>query len=245
LSNGASTRGSPLSIASGAQPITGAPVLRLSGAAAGEWSRWCGCSRSQRLLRRRLPRRARRGVRIVRPRIDHRKLARRPDQVGLRPGIGEGRGVGASTRRTKGSSVSSRRSARLRSNAMRRIWARGDRIEMTERLILVLDEGPRPPARCCSRRTERARPRQREITQHYHGRAGSSTIPPRSGTRRCNARANWSNSGRADRIACIGITNQRETVVAWTGRVASPWHARRCGRTGAPRAPAPPARGGP
>ena len=59
------------------------------------------------------------------------------------------------------------------------------------------------------------------------GRAGSSTTPPRSGT------AMRGHAGRADRprstqpVAAIGITNQRETVVAWdrrTGAPAAPGH---------------------
>ena len=112
----------------------------------------------------------------------------------------------------------------------------------SERAILVIDEGTTstramlfaPDGRCLG--TE-----QRELTQHY----------PRPGLVEHDAEEIWTLShacaatmveraGGAERIAAIGITNQRETVVFWskrTGRALAPaivWQDRRteslCGR---------------
>src|SRR4051812_43285610 len=75
---------------------------------------------------------------------------------------------------------------------------------------------------------------QRELTQHY----------PRPGWVEHDAGEIWEKSlacakgaaekaGGADRIACIGISNQRETIVFWSKRTHEPlapaivWQARR------------------
>ncbi|MGC4250299.1 MAG: glycerol kinase GlpK [Sphingobium sp.] len=97
---------------------------------------------------------------------------------------------------------------------------------MTERMILVLDAGTtstramlyRPDGR-------RIATEQADLTQYY----------PRSGWVEHDAEEIWQHSlacarrmveraGGADRIAAIGITNQRETVVAWDRRSGEPLH---------------------
>ena len=75
----------------------------------------------------------------------------------------------------------------------------------------------------------------REISQHFPGRAGSSTIPTRSGRASSQtAAAALADAGiGADELTAIGITNQRETTVVWeraTGRPVHPaivWQDRR------------------
>ena len=88
---------------------------------------------------------------------------------------------------------------------------------MTEPLILVLDEGTTSTRAMLF--TAHGEPRgtaQRELTQHY----------PRPGWVEHDAGEIWQRTlacaremveaaGGAERIACIGVTNQRETVVAW------------------------------
>src|SRR5688572_4895451 len=101
--------------------------------------------------------------------------------------------------------------------------------------LLVIDEGTTstramlfaPDGRCLG-------VEQRDLTQHY----------PRPGWVEHDAEEIWARSlacmqamvakaGGADRIAAIGITNQRETIVFWskrTGRALAPaivWQDRR------------------
>jgi glycerol kinase len=88
---------------------------------------------------------------------------------------------------------------------------------MTEPLILVLDEGTTSTrAMLFTASGELRGTAQRELTQHY----------PRPGWVEHDAREIWDRTlacaremveraGGAERIACIGVTNQRETVVAW------------------------------
>lgn len=88
---------------------------------------------------------------------------------------------------------------------------------MTEPLILVLDEGTTSTrAMLFSALGEPRGTAQRELTQHY----------PRPGWVEHDAGEIWERTlscaremveqaGGAGRIACIGVTNQRETVVAW------------------------------
>lgn len=110
---------------------------------------------------------------------------------------------------------------------------------MTERLILVLDEGTTSTRAIIFAPDGAVRAlAQREITQHY----------PRPGWVEHDATEIWEKTlacareaaeqvGGADRIACIGITNQRETVVAWdrvTGEPLAPapvWQDRRTADT--------------
>ena len=76
----------------------------------------------------------------------------------------------------------------------------------------------------------------REFTQHFPRPAGWSTTPSRSGRRSGPRWPTWSAGWPTRPVAAIGITNQRETVVAWdrahrAGRCTGP----SCGRTGARR----------
>jgi len=118
---------------------------------------------------------------------------------------------------------------------MRRIWGKGDLNTMTEPLILVLDEGTTSTrAMLFSPDGQLRGVAQREITQHY----------PRPGWVEHDASEIWEKTlgcaremveqaGGPGSVACIGITNQRETVVAWdrqTGEPLSPapvWQDRR------------------
>ncbi|SCW57489.1 glycerol kinase [Sphingobium faniae] len=97
---------------------------------------------------------------------------------------------------------------------------------MTERLILVLDAGT-TSTRAMLYRPDGSRiaTAQADLTQYY----------PRSGWVEHDAGEIWRHSltcarqmveraGGADRIAAIGITNQRETVVAWDRRTGEPLH---------------------
>src|SRR5690606_13719733 len=95
---------------------------------------------------------------------------------------------------------------------------------MTEPLILVLDEGTTSTRAMLF--TPAGEPRgtaQRELTQHY----------PRPGWVEHDAGEIWDRTlacardmvavaGGAERIACIGVTNQRETVVAWDRNSGEP-----------------------
>lgn len=95
---------------------------------------------------------------------------------------------------------------------------------MTDPLILVLDEGTTSTRAMLF--TTAGAPRgtaQRELTQHY----------PRPGWVEHDANEIWHRTfecalemvalaGGADRIAAIGVTNQRETVVAWDRRNGEP-----------------------
>lgn len=97
---------------------------------------------------------------------------------------------------------------------------------MTDRFILVLDEGTTSTRAMLyevgGKRVDMA---QQELTQHYP-RAGwvehdATEIWER--TLAC-ARAVIDRAGGAERIAAIGITNQRETVVAWDKSTGKPLH---------------------
>src|SRR5688572_3146305 len=107
---------------------------------------------------------------------------------------------------------------------MRRIWRAWGRNEMSEPLILVLDEGTTSTRAVLF--TAAGEPRgaaQRELTQHY----------PRPGWVEHDADEIWHRTFEcalemvalaegAEHIAAIGITNQRETVVAWDKRTGVP-----------------------
>ena len=82
--------------------------------------------------------------------------------------------------------------------------------------------------------------------------AGSSMTPRTSGATRSRSRARRSQERRAlDRIAAIGITNQRETVVVWDRSTGEPihraivWQDRRTADVCAPLKAGGPRRGGP
>jgi glycerol kinase len=95
---------------------------------------------------------------------------------------------------------------------------------MSQPLILILDEGTTSTRAMLF--TASGEPRgaaQRELTQHY----------PRPGWVEHDANEIWQRTfecalemialaGGADRIAAIGVTNQRETVVAWDKRTGEP-----------------------
>src|SRR6478735_6870621 len=95
---------------------------------------------------------------------------------------------------------------------------------MSERLILVLDEGTTSTRAMLFTATGEPRgAAQRELTQHY----------PRPGWVEHDAGEIWqrtfecalemvAEAGGAERIAAIGVTNQRETVVAWDKRSGEP-----------------------
>src|SRR6478735_2143725 len=95
---------------------------------------------------------------------------------------------------------------------------------MPEPLILVLDEGTTSTRAMLF--SAAGLPRgtaQRELTQHY----------PRPGWVEHDANEIWQRTfecalemvalaGGAERVAAIGVTNQRETVVAWDRRTGEP-----------------------
>jgi len=95
---------------------------------------------------------------------------------------------------------------------------------MSEPLILVFDEGTTSTrAMLFTAAGEVRGTAQRELTQHY----------PRPGWVEHDASEIWQRTfecaleivalaGGADRVAAIGITNQRETVVAWDKRTGEP-----------------------
>src|SRR6478735_4739934 len=110
---------------------------------------------------------------------------------------------------------------------------------MSERLILVLDEGTTSTrAMLFSPAGEPRGTAQRELTQHY----------PRPGWVEHDANEIWHRTfecalamvalaGGAERVAAIGVTNQRETVVAWDRSTGEPlsralvWQDRRTADT--------------
>ena len=104
--------------------------------------------------------------------------------------------------------------------------------------LLVIDEGTTStramlfdPTGMPGRRAARA------VPASFRSRAGSSMMPRRSGqpSLAC-ARAMVEKAGGAERIAAIGITNQRETIVFWDRRrPARRWRRRSSGRTGGRR----------
>jgi glycerol kinase len=95
---------------------------------------------------------------------------------------------------------------------------------MNGRLILVLDEGTTSTrAMLFTPRGELRGTAQRELTQHY----------PRPGWVEHDASEIWDKTlacaremveaaGGAERVAAIGITNQRETVIAWDRETGEP-----------------------
>ena len=95
---------------------------------------------------------------------------------------------------------------------------------MTEPLILVLDEGTTSTrAMLFTAHGELRGTAQRDLTQHY----------PRPGWVEHDAGEIWDRTlacardmvaaaGGAEHIACIGMTNQRETVVAWDRATGEP-----------------------
>jgi glycerol kinase len=88
---------------------------------------------------------------------------------------------------------------------------------MTDPLILVLDEGTTSTrAMLFTPSGELRGIAQRELTQHYPrpGWVEHDAVEIWGRTLAC-AREMVEQAGGADRIAAIGITNQRETVVAW------------------------------
>jgi glycerol kinase len=105
----------------------------------------------------------------------------------------------------------------LRQRLSTSLEANGSVAFVTDPLILVLDEGTTSTRAMLF--TAAGEPRgtaQRELTQHY----------PRPGWVEHDASEIWDKTlacaqemvaqvGGAERIACIGVTNQRETVVAW------------------------------
>lgn len=95
---------------------------------------------------------------------------------------------------------------------------------MRDELLLVIDEGTTstramlfaPDGRCLG--TE-----QRDLTQHYPapGLVEQDAEEISTSSLEC-ARAMVRQAGGADRIAAIGITNQRETMVFWSKRTGKP-----------------------
>lgn len=95
---------------------------------------------------------------------------------------------------------------------------------MTERLLLVLDEGTTSTrAMLYSPGGGRMATAQRDLTQYYPqpGWVEHDAAEIWQRTLEC-AREIIAHAGGADRIAGIGITNQRETVVAWDKRSGEP-----------------------
>jgi glycerol kinase len=110
---------------------------------------------------------------------------------------------------------------------------------MTDPLILVLDEGTTSTRAMLFTQAGGLRgTAQRELTQHY----------PRPGWVEHDAAEIWQRTlacaremveraGGAERIAAIGVTNQRETVVAWDRGTGEPlaraivWQDRRTAET--------------
>lgn len=95
---------------------------------------------------------------------------------------------------------------------------------MQERSILVLDEGTTSTrAILYSVRGETLGISQRELFQHYPSPGFVEHDPAEiwDKTLAC-ARAMVEHAGGADRVAAIGIANQRETVVAWDRKTGLP-----------------------
>nr|WP_137676460.1 glycerol kinase GlpK [Parerythrobacter lutipelagi] len=113
---------------------------------------------------------------------------------------------------------------------------------MSEKLLLVLDEGTTSTrAMLFDAQGKVKGSAQQELTQHYPqpGRVEHDATEIWHRTLAC-AREMVGKAGGADRIAAIGITNQRETVVAWDKTTGEPlaralvWQDRRtadfCGK---------------
>lgn len=97
---------------------------------------------------------------------------------------------------------------------------------MSERAILVLDEGTTSTrAMLYEPSGKRIDMAQQELTQHYPqpGWVEHDATEIWERTLAC-AREVIARAGGADRIAAIGITNQRETVVAWDKASGVPLH---------------------
>ncbi|HSQ95827.1 MAG TPA: glycerol kinase GlpK [Croceibacterium sp.] len=95
---------------------------------------------------------------------------------------------------------------------------------MTDPLILVLDEGTTSTrAMLFTRAGELRGSAQRELTQHYPqpGWVEHDAAEIWGKTFAC-AREMVEQAGGAERIATIGITNQRETIVAWDCTTGEP-----------------------
>ncbi|WP_150290485.1 glycerol kinase [Sphingobium estronivorans] len=95
---------------------------------------------------------------------------------------------------------------------------------MSDRLILVLDEGTTSTrAMLYAPDGRRLGMTQAELTQYYPqpGWVEHDAAEIWDRTLAC-ARQQVEQAGGADRIAAIGITNQRETVVAWDKRTGAP-----------------------
>ena len=95
---------------------------------------------------------------------------------------------------------------------------------MPERFILVLDEGTTSTrAMLFAPDGELHGTSQQELTQHYPepGWVEHDAAEIWDKTLQC-AQDVVAKAGGADRIACIGITNQRETVVAWDSETGEP-----------------------
>ncbi|HUD92286.1 glycerol kinase [Sphingobium sp.] len=95
---------------------------------------------------------------------------------------------------------------------------------MSERMILVLDEGTTSTrAILYTADGVRGAMAQRELTQYYPQPGWVEHDPKEIWERTLTcAREMVAHAGSADRIAAIGITNQRETVVAWDRRTGEP-----------------------
>ncbi|NMW30642.1 glycerol kinase GlpK [Altererythrobacter sp. RZ02] len=95
---------------------------------------------------------------------------------------------------------------------------------MSDPAILVLDEGTTSTrAMLFTADGAMLSSAQQELTQHYPapGRVEHDATEIWHRTLAC-AREMVEKAGGADRIACIGITNQRETVVAWDKSTGEP-----------------------
>lgn len=93
-------------------------------------------------------------------------------------------------------------------------------------LILVLDAGTTSTRAMVFGRDGAVRAQaQRELTQYYPqpGWVEHDAAEIWEATLAC-ARQVVTEAGGADRIACLGITNQRETVVAWDSKTQEPLH---------------------
>ncbi|MGE4321805.1 MAG: glycerol kinase [Sphingobium sp.] len=109
---------------------------------------------------------------------------------------------------------------------------------MTERLLLVLDEGTTSTrALLYTPGGDRVAMAQADLAQYYPRPGWVEQDADEIWTRTLDcARQMVARAGGADRIAAIGITNQRETVIAWdrrSGRPLAPaivWQDRRTAR---------------
>lgn len=97
---------------------------------------------------------------------------------------------------------------------------------MTDQFIVVLDEGTTSTrAILYTLDGQVVATKGHELDQHYPepGRVEHDAVQIWQRTLAC-ARAVIERAGGADRIAAIGITNQRETVVGWDRRTGQPIH---------------------